>query len=90
MSGSADAEARAFPSSVALAAAYIWMKCWQAVFAARLRAELLMEEPPRWTAGRLAQAHRRPDRAPADRADLRPLALASRCPTSGPRLSTKT
>jgi hypothetical protein len=53
LSGSADAESRAFPASIGLAMAYGWMKCWQAVFASRLRSVLLQEEPAPWTFRRL-------------------------------------
>ncbi len=55
MSQSADAHQRLFGSSVALAAVWLWMKCWQAVFCCRLRAELLLLDPPRWTVGRVAR-----------------------------------
>ena len=55
MSRSADASQRLVSSSVALAALWLWMKCWQAVFCCRLRAELLLLDPPRWTAGRVAR-----------------------------------
>lgn len=53
MSQSALGTERLVASSVGLAALYLWMKCWQAVFAAHLRAILLLEAPPRWTFGRL-------------------------------------
>lgn len=55
MSHSADAHQRLFGSSVALAAVWLWMKCWHAVFCCRLRAELLLLDPPRWTVGRIAR-----------------------------------
>lgn len=55
MGRSADAHERLFGSSAALAAAWLWMKCWQAVFCCRLRAELLLRDPPHWTAGRVAR-----------------------------------
>ena len=56
MSHSAFASSRLFEASLALAALYVWMKCWQAVFAAHLRAVLLREAPPRWTAARIRKS----------------------------------
>lgn len=53
MSRSAFAAERLVAWSLVLAALYVWMKAWQAVFASRLRALLLREAPPPWTAGRL-------------------------------------
>jgi hypothetical protein len=53
MSRSAFAAGRLFESSLVLAALYVWMKSWHAVFAAHLRALLVGAEPPRWTAGRV-------------------------------------
>jgi hypothetical protein len=50
-----DAESRLVGSSLALGAVWLWMKCWQAVFCCRLRAELLLLDPPTWTAGRVAR-----------------------------------
>ncbi len=41
--------------ALGFAVLYGWMKCWQAVFAARLRATLLRQPPPRWDAGRLVR-----------------------------------
>lgn len=55
MGHSSDAAARLAGSAVALAAVWLWMKCWQAVFCCRLRAELLLLDPPTWTAGRVAR-----------------------------------
>ena len=55
MGHSADAEARLAGASVALATAWLWMKCWQAVFCCRLRAELLLLDPPTWTTRRVAR-----------------------------------
>ena len=55
MSHGAFGATRLLPASLALTALYFWMKCWQAVFAARLRAILLLAEPPRWTAPRIAR-----------------------------------
>ena len=55
LSRSADAERRLMGSALALAAVWLWMKCWQAVFTCRLRAEVLLRDPPHWTAGRIAR-----------------------------------
>ncbi len=55
MSRSADAERRLMGSALALTAAWLWMKCWQAVFTCRLRAEVLLLDPPQWTAGRVSR-----------------------------------
>ena len=55
MGHSAFASGRLFGASLALAALYLWMKCWQTIFSARLRAVLLLEAPPRWTPARLAR-----------------------------------
>ena len=55
MSRSAYAAEHLAQSSVAMAAVWLWMKCWQAVFTCRLRAELLLLDPPHWTAGRVAR-----------------------------------
>jgi hypothetical protein len=56
MSRSAFAAERLVGWSLALAALYVWMKSWQALFAARLRARLLREDAPeRWSAGRVAR-----------------------------------
>ncbi len=53
MSQSAFAAERLVSSAGGLAALYLWMKCWQAAFAAHLRAILLLEAPPRWSLGRI-------------------------------------
>ncbi len=53
MSRGADAEARLPGASLAVAALYIWMKCWQAIFAAQLRSVLLDEPAAPWTGPRL-------------------------------------
>jgi hypothetical protein len=71
MNHSAFAAPRLFESSLVLAALYIWMKSWQAVFAAHLHALLLQAEPPRWTAGRIL-------RLVATQAALQPLGLVVR------------
>lgn len=55
MSRSAFAAEKLIGWSLALGALYVWMKSWQAIFSARLRALLLREEPPCWSAGRLAR-----------------------------------
>ena len=55
MSHGAFGAERLLPASLTLTALYFWMKCWQAVFAARLRSILLLAEPPRWTAARIAR-----------------------------------
>ena len=55
MSRSAYAAERLVQSSVAMGTVWLWMKCCQAVFTCRLRTELLLLDPPRWTAGRLAR-----------------------------------
>ncbi|HUN56047.1 MAG TPA: DUF4129 domain-containing protein [Smithella sp.] len=53
MSRSTFAETYLAESALSLTFLYIWMKCWQAVFSARLRAKLLGEEPPPWTFRRI-------------------------------------
>jgi Domain of unknown function (DUF4129) len=55
MSRSAYAAERLVQSSVAMGTVWLWMKCCQAVFTCRLRSELLLLDPPRWTPGRLAR-----------------------------------
>ncbi len=55
MSRSAYAADRLVQSSVAMGTVWLWMKCCQAVFTCRLRAELLLLDPPCWTPGRLAR-----------------------------------
>ncbi len=55
MSRSAYASERLVQSSIGLGTVWLWMKCCQAVFTCRLRSELLLLDPPRWTAGRLAR-----------------------------------
>lgn len=52
MSRSADAHQRCFPASLSVAALFIWMKCWQSVFASGLRAFLARKEPGDWTLAR--------------------------------------
>lgn len=53
LSQSATAESHLMEASLSLGAMFIWMKCWQAVSAARLRATLLGKEPEPWNAGRI-------------------------------------
>ena len=55
MSRSAYAAERLVQSSVAMGTVWLWMKCCQAVFTCRLRAGLLLLDPPRWTPARLAR-----------------------------------
>lgn len=54
MSRGALAGGRCAGGALLLAVLFVWMKVWQSVFAARLRAELTGGEPPRWTPRRLA------------------------------------
>lgn len=59
MSQAADARRHCAGASLALACLYIWMKCWQAVYASKLRARLAGDASPTWTlsrAGRLVAA----------------------------------
>lgn len=55
MSRGAFAETRCAAGALALMALFLWMKCWQSVFAASLRAQLTGAEPPRWTLRRVAK-----------------------------------
>ena len=55
MSRSAFASGRLFQSAFGMAFLYLWMKCWQVVFAARLKSELLLTEPPQWTPSRVVR-----------------------------------
>ena len=80
MSQSAFAAERLLPSSLGLAALYLWMKCWQAVFAAHLRALLLLESAPRWTLGRIARLAAVQCALHPPGLVLRPLALAITLP----------
>lgn len=57
--------------ALAAALAYLWMKCWHAVFAAHLQAVLAGEPPPRWPANRTA-------RLAAVQCTLQPLGLMAR------------
>ena len=73
MSRSALAYERLEVAALGMALLYLWMKCWQAVFAARLRALLLEETPARWTFARAF-------RLVAHQAVLQPLGLLVRPP----------
>ena len=55
MSQGAFARAHLIESSLGVAALYLWMKCWQTVFASKLRAQLLMEPEAPWTAARITR-----------------------------------
>lgn len=53
MSRSADADTHLVPASLGVALLFVWMKCWQTVFASRLSAVLLDEREAPWTAARI-------------------------------------
>jgi hypothetical protein len=53
MSRNITAGAHVVGASLTLAAAYIWMKCWQAAAAAHLRAALLQQPAPEWDSQRV-------------------------------------
>lgn len=55
MSRSAFAFERVGLSALGMAVLYAWMKCWQAVFLQRLKAQLRGEPAPVWTWDRLAR-----------------------------------
>src|SRR5690606_18406330 len=55
MSQSAYATERLVGSALVMAVLFIWLKCWQTVYATSLRATLLMEADQGWTAGRVAR-----------------------------------
>jgi hypothetical protein len=48
MSSSGTAPAHLSQASLGMAGLYLWMQCWQAVFASKLHALLLDVAPPRW------------------------------------------
>jgi hypothetical protein len=53
MSRGAFAHQYAAKAALSLTVLYIWMKCWQAAFCIRLKADLLGEAPPVWTVRRV-------------------------------------
>jgi hypothetical protein len=53
MSRSADAKDYHAVASLGLALLYIWMKCWQAVFAARVKMHFSEQPMPRWSLQRV-------------------------------------
>ena len=53
MSRSSLALRHCAPLAAALGLLYVWMKCWHAVAAGRLKAALTGGEPPDWTAARI-------------------------------------
>jgi hypothetical protein len=55
MSRSAFAREHLIESALGVGTLYVWMKCWHAVFAAKLRANLLMEPEAPWTFARVAR-----------------------------------
>jgi hypothetical protein len=55
MSSGVFAEQRLATGATALCGLFIWMKCWQAVFARKLFAQLMGEEEPRWDRRRVAR-----------------------------------
>lgn len=55
MSGSAFADDRLLVGSLTVAGLYLWMKCWQTVYACRLHCLLRLDPMPRWTLGRMGR-----------------------------------
>lgn len=55
MSGGAFARQHSADAALGMAALFLWMKCWQAVFASQLIARLRGAPPPRWTPRRIAR-----------------------------------
>ncbi len=55
MGRSAFAAGRLLEASLGVGLLFLWMKCWQTVYASHLRATLLGEAPSPWTAGRIAR-----------------------------------
>src|SRR5882762_10211115 len=55
MSRGAFARERLIEASLTAAAVYLWMKCWQSVFASKLRAHLLLEREEPWTTARVVR-----------------------------------
>jgi len=55
MSRGAFARDHLIEAALSTAALYLWMKCWHAVFAAKLRAHLLLAPEAPWTIARVAR-----------------------------------
>jgi hypothetical protein len=55
MSRGAFARERLIEAAFSAAALYVWMKCWQAVFASKLRAHLLLAPEAPWTVARVVR-----------------------------------
>lgn len=55
MSRGAFARERLIEAALGAGLSYIWMKCWHAVFAAKMRAHLLVEHESEWTVSRIAR-----------------------------------
>ena len=55
MAGGAFARERLIEASLSAAAFYLWMKCWHAVFASKLRSHLLLESETPWTPARVVR-----------------------------------
>jgi hypothetical protein len=55
MSSGVFAEQRLFAGATGLSVLFLWMKCWQAVFARKLYARLMGEPEPRWDRQRIAR-----------------------------------
>jgi hypothetical protein len=53
MSRSADAQSDHAVASLGMALLYIWMKCWQAVFAGRVKMRIDGQPAPRWSLRRI-------------------------------------
>ena len=55
MSSGVFAEQRLFAGATGLCVLFVWMKCWQAVFARKLFARLMGEPEPRWDRRRIGR-----------------------------------
>jgi len=55
MSSGVFAEQRLGTGATALCGLFVWMKCWQAVFARKLFGQLMDEDEPRWDGRRIAR-----------------------------------
>jgi hypothetical protein len=55
MSAGAYADRNLASGALGMAVAFVWMKCWQSVFADRLMASLAGNEPIVWTPGRIGR-----------------------------------